>query len=233
MRYLLLFFICLAANTTGVSQKLQAKYKIEKDIIIEADNGIEKKIATLEYEGHLYRLNNRYIFFNKPLYLAKHSLGYVTSTSGTNTSEHELMMDTIQGISYKDLDSLILRYRFDMSGKDKVKENYVQHFESGFRQWIFLPDTKEINGLKVQKAILTANGKPSWEVWFCNDIPMEAGPRNIIGLPGLMVEGTFFPFRERYSLLSYTTNNDFSPGVFWPNEFNQPFITRAPIKRKK
>lgn len=234
MRFLF-FILLLSFAGLGYAQRFEATYKVEKDITVELDNGTNRKVATLEYAGHLYRLDNRYMFFKKPLYLQQYPSGSVQARlSETNTHEFALPMDTVQGISYKAMDSLLFRYRFDMSGKDKVKNNYVQAFEPGFQQWQFLPDTKEINGLKVQKAVLNnkASGEPIWEVWFCADIPMEAGPSNIVGLPGLMVEGISFPFKEKYSLQSYAGNSNFPDHVFWPGEFGQPFVTRPPVKRK-
>jgi len=53
--------------------------------------------------------------------------------------------------------------------------------------WIILDDTKEINGMKCQKAKATVYGR-EYEAWFSADIPLPYGPWKLHGLPGLILE---------------------------------------------
>lgn len=232
MKKILLSIVVVISFSFCQAQRMEALYKIEHDIMVENGVGMQEKLATVEYTGYLYRDGNRYMYFKKPQYLEKYPDGYIiTQQQGNNYQYYQLYMDTLQNIQYKDLDSLVRRYRFDMSGRDQIKENIVQKFEPGFQQWQILPDTKEIQGLLVQKAVLEGNGKPAWQVWFSADIPMGAGVANIFDLPGLVVEATNFVTNERYQLQRYTMDATFSPGVFWPKEFSQPFISRRAIKK--
>jgi len=52
-------------------------------------------------------------------------------------------------------------------------------------EWKLLDDTKEINGMKCQKAKARVYGR-EYEAWFTTDIPY--GPWKLHGLPGLILE---------------------------------------------
>ena len=52
--------------------------------------------------------------------------------------------------------------------------------------WTILPDTKSIEGFKVQKATTTFGGR-NWIAWFANDIQIQDGPYKFCGLPGLIL----------------------------------------------
>ncbi|KMQ59481.1 hypothetical protein ACM46_20545 [Chryseobacterium angstadtii] len=52
--------------------------------------------------------------------------------------------------------------------------------------WTILPETKSIEGFKVQKATTTFGGR-NWIAWFTNDIQIQDGPYKFCGLPGLIL----------------------------------------------
>jgi len=52
--------------------------------------------------------------------------------------------------------------------------------------WTILPETKTIEGFKVQKAT-TGFGGRNWIAWFTNDIQLQDGPYKFCGLPGLIL----------------------------------------------
>jgi len=52
--------------------------------------------------------------------------------------------------------------------------------------WTILPETKTIEGFKVQKAT-TGFGGRNWIAWFTNDIQIQDGPYKFCGLPGLIL----------------------------------------------
>ncbi|AZA73145.1 GLPGLI family protein [Chryseobacterium indoltheticum] len=52
--------------------------------------------------------------------------------------------------------------------------------------WAIFPDTKSIEGFKVQKATTTFGGR-NWIAWFTNDIQIQDGPYKFCGLPGLIL----------------------------------------------
>lgn len=223
-------FLFLVYQTTA--QDFQAKYIVQKDMFGQMPNGTQEKITTLEYEGFFFKKKNKFLYYKKPLYLSKYPEGQISISNQANVYQNfEIYMDTIQSISYKDMDSLLWKYRFDLTGTGNVTENYVQAFEPGFQEWQFHSETKTINGLKCQKATRDVAGKISWEVWFCPDIPMATNISNIFDLPGLVVEAENFSLNERYALDSYSLNAEVSDSVFSLKEFEQPFISRKTIKK--
>ncbi|ASK30653.1 GLPGLI family protein [Chryseobacterium sp. T16E-39] len=52
--------------------------------------------------------------------------------------------------------------------------------------WTISPETKSIEGFKVQKATTTFGGR-NWIAWFTNDIQIQDGPYKFCGLPGLIL----------------------------------------------
>ncbi|MCT2562516.1 GLPGLI family protein [Chryseobacterium herbae] len=52
--------------------------------------------------------------------------------------------------------------------------------------WTIIPETKTIEGFKVQKATTTFGGR-NWIAWFTNDIQIQDGPYKFCGLPGLIL----------------------------------------------
>jgi len=52
--------------------------------------------------------------------------------------------------------------------------------------WTIFPDTRSIQGFKVQKATTTFGGR-NWIAWFTNDIQIQDGPYKFCGLPGLIL----------------------------------------------
>lgn len=58
--------------------------------------------------------------------------------------------------------------------------------ESKKMNWVILPETKIIEGLKVQKATTNFVGR-NWTAWFSNDIQIQDGPYKFSGLPGLIL----------------------------------------------
>lgn len=134
-----------------------------------------------------------------------------------------MVTDSIQNIRYLDFDSLISRSRIDISGGTQGM-NVKQKLRRGVIHWQFFPDTKEINGLKCQKAQFTnVNGLLQWVVWFCPDVPALGGPGYISELPGLVVEGENKILNKKFVLISYNSTVSPPDDIFWPQEFNQPF----------
>jgi GLPGLI family protein len=54
-------------------------------------------------------------------------------------------------------------------------------------QWKIFPETKNIGSYNCQKALGICKGR-EYIAWFCADIPYNAGPWKLQGLPGLILE---------------------------------------------
>jgi GLPGLI family protein len=218
------FILFFAISLYSKGQTFEARYKIFQQIYNTAENGIEKNVATLDFDGFLFQRKGRFIYYKKPLYLGMYPDGYIHVANSNNEILIGVVMDTIQGLRYLNFDSLITRSRFDISGINGGGLNVKRSLKKGIITWKYTGDTKEIHGLKCQKAeFINANGKLQWVVWFCPDINVLAGPAGIRDLPGLVVEGENVITNEKYVLISYKGNVSLVDEIFWPNEFNQPF----------
>ncbi|MFN4008179.1 MAG: GLPGLI family protein [Chitinophagaceae bacterium] len=232
MKYITTILLLLGIQSYGQVSSLEATYQVIENVDITINGKVEKTL-TLESTGFLYKKQNRYIYFQKPNYLAQYPNGTITTlVKDKYVHNHLLCTDTLQSINYTAMDSLILRFRPNMGGAGQVDFNYVQKFELNVFNWVYLPEIKEIQGLRCQKATLAINGYPQWIAWFCPDIPMQAGVDNILDLPGLVVEAECIPIKSKYYLQQYSTTTPIDDSIFWPNEFKQRFEVLADRKRK-
>lgn len=118
-------------------------------------------------------------------------------------------LDSLAQIEYKNGNSVgapmsaVIEFPTKLHLKINKTQDEMHHYEkvpaSGFYgnykiteskispdQWVIQPDTKEINNLPCQKALLNFGGR-SWTAWFSLDIPISDGPYKFSGLPGLIV----------------------------------------------
>jgi GLPGLI family protein len=212
-------------------QNIKAVYTATRNISVNLPEKGTTKIGKLDFDCYFFKKGNKYISFNKPNYLNIYPDGKMKVLLSENHSFYfELMMDTIQNLVYKDLDSLIKRDRPDISGKNKVDSNYVQEFDLNYFEWEILPEIKIVNGLRCQRAKQSIRLQPQWDVWFCPDIPAQAGISYIINIPGLIVEANHIPLGMIYTLQKYELNVPIEDNIFWPKEFNLPFKIRKSLR---
>lgn len=183
------------------------------------------KIATLAYTGVTYQDGQKFISYKKPLYLDSYPNGVIRiEEEGNRENDYGIPMDTIQGIFYINFDSLCVRQRVDLPGKNTSGLNFLTKLHKEVVIWQYAPDTKTVNGLKCQKAtFVSANNVLQWVVWFCPDIPAMGGPDGIVNLPGLVVEAENKVTDSQFTLESYNTGVPVPAETFWPKPFFQPF----------
>lgn len=211
--FLLIIFLWFTSHAKA--QNFSALYAVEKTITVNT-SATQTASATVNLTGHLYKSGNRYISFFKPLYLDQYENGTIEIVPGHLV---EVSLDTIQGISFIDLDSNIVRSRTDL-----VKINKVRNFTPGYIKWKIMPETKNINGLQCQRALMDFNGNTNFcEIWFCGDINIPVSLRNLPDLPGLLVEVNYYSVKETYKLISYKLEDTIPANTFWPAEFNEYF----------
>jgi len=220
-----LFFVLFLMTThLCYGQNIAAHYKVSKEVNAVID-GDTHKLGTLTYDGYYYEDGPNTIYYSKPLFLDTYPDGVFRYQQGLNKEmDYSFSIDSVQTIFCRNFDSLRLRYRVDIPGKNNSL-NVILGFKRGQMTWEFLQEQRDINGLKCQKAkFVNGNNKLQWEVWFCPDVPAIAGPEGIHDLPGLVVEGENFISGYVYTLVDYKTNVTISKDVFWPREFLKPFI---------
>lgn len=75
--------------------------------------------------------------------------------------------------------------------------------------WEILPDTKNISGYACQKATGHFRGR-DYDVWFTNEIPIQAGPWKLNGLPGLIIYAEDQTGSIRFTATTITALDHFS-----------------------
>lgn len=224
-RKLLILVCVIVACSSSKGQTLEAHYKIGKTVYKTNADGTKAKIATLAYTGVIYQDGSKFISFRQPLYLDDYPDGFIRiEEDGNKETQYGIPMDTVQGIFYINFDSLNVRQRVDLPGKNTAGLNLLKKFHKEYVIWQYEPDTKVVNGLKCQKAtFVNRNGLLQWVVWFCPDIPAIAGPDGIVNLPGLVVEAENKVSDLEFTLEGYTTGISIPAETFWPKSFFQPW----------
>ena len=85
-----------------------------------------------------------------------------------------------------------------------LSPNYYVYETKDHQNWKILKDTKEIDGIKLQKATTNYGGR-IWEAWFAPSIPLQEGPYKFKGLPGLIVE--LKDLKEQYIFMLFKSKN--------------------------
>jgi len=68
-----------------------------------------------------------------------------------------------------------------------LNKNFILEDKNDF-QWEITNEEKQIQNLKVYKAIGKTRDNIKIEAWFTREIPVSTGPENFMGLPGLILE---------------------------------------------
>jgi len=227
MKHTLTLILLLLIRHILPAQEFTAKYNVTRTVLSNGNKSHE--VAILKFNGYYYKKDKTVISFYKPLYLNEYPGGAVTEKENDfNYHSYNLEMDTLQAISYCNFDTMILRYRNAITG------NFTNLFEAGIHEWKIFPEIQTIHGLTCQRATLQLpNGSPYCQMWFAVDIPLQIGFRNLLDMPGLMVEGENFGTREKYMLESYSFEAPINNEIFWPKEFEEPFKQQSKILSRK
>lgn len=224
MKHIILGVLFLAFYSAINAQQLSATYDINRTVVSRIAGNNNSTVADLKLIGYYYLKGNKVISFSKPLYLNDFPTGSIVEKENDFMYHtHSLIMDTIQGISYFNLDSMIFRTRMQFSGLNQEGVNYVSSFSNGVNKWEVFPETRQINNLVCQRAILKKRDKIVCDVWFAKDIQVPITFYGFADLPGLLVEGEMMRTQEKFSLKSYTFDKSIPDSIFWPAEFNEPF----------
>lgn len=109
-----------------------------------------------------------------------------------------------------------LMYQFDAGkfyfihpwiGETLVIENAIDKID-----WKLEDSSITIGGLTCYKASGYFKGR-TYDVWYCPDYPVKAGPWKLNGLPGLIVEAIDRTGTVSFSLRSIYSNSTFKPGL--------------------
>ncbi|WP_370898537.1 GLPGLI family protein [Chryseobacterium gossypii] len=97
-------------------------------------------------------------------------------------------------------ENLSFKYYFFIKDVYKIKE-FVK------LSWELIPETKKISTFLCRKAILKYKGR-TWEAWYTQDLPIQAGPYIFRNLPGLIVYMEDSTGSYKFNLLSIKKRSD-------------------------
>lgn len=117
------------------------------------------------------------------------STGFKGSAIGDNSF---LVINNEENLSFK--------YYFFFRDTYKIKELINLN-------WELKPETKKISTYLCRKAILKYKGR-TWEAWYTQDVPIQAGPYIFRNLPGLIIEMTDSTGSYKFNLYSIKKKSD-------------------------
>ncbi|MEM0541154.1 GLPGLI family protein [Flavobacterium sp. j3] len=177
-----IFFIC----NFLYSQSVYVEYLESKKMSENSRKMMPKGMFAMFSKSYLYVLefkNGESIYKNHPksLNIKPHDTTYIDD--GIEKKEN-IFNNQVEKVMYKNYATNELLYT-SPRGKDEVayvKEKLIDW------NWTITNETKTINQFLCKKATATARGI-NFTVWFTEDIPIDAGPKFLNGLPGLIIYG--------------------------------------------
>ena len=89
------------------------------------------------------------------------------------------------------------------------------------RNWDIVADSvKNIFGYDCLMATANYHGR-QWTVWFCPEIPINAGPWKLLGLPGLILEAVDSTGQHHFTANGIENANILFPKVFEPYDYEK------------
>jgi len=101
--------------------------------------------------------------------------------------------------------------------KDKFWDDYLIEDEWPAINWQISNETLSISGLNCQKAIGEWRGR-TYTAWFSSDLPYQAGPWKLNGLPGLIIEAYDTNKEIVFKFAGFHTISDGSEAIEMPTK---------------
>lgn len=205
------------------AQTFRTEYKVLQTIHAESNLHIEYEgIATVGTSMYLY------IQKTKPDYLQDEIR---MSSENGNMVIYRPNPDSLPKIIYRAFDSSIIRYKIGNNTDDI--QFYIQEQIGNSIHIKLINESKVINGFHCRKALFYHPSNPDIVVaaaWYCPEIKIKAGPADLSGLPGLIIEAEHFQTREKFSLIRFREVSRPENIHYWPEQFNgMPFLKLAKL----
>lgn len=210
-----MFFIALCIFNFNKlnAQTFRTEYQVIQTIHAESNLQIEYEgIATVGTSMYLYIQKTKSDFLKDEL--------RVSSENG-NMVIYRPNPDSLPKIIYRAFDSSIIRYKIGNNTDDI--QFYVQEQIGNSIHIKLINESKVINEFYCQKALFYHPSNPDLAVasaWYCPEIKIKAGPADLSGLPGLIVEAEHFQTREKFSLIRFREVIYPANINYWPEQFN-------------
>lgn len=218
--FIFLLFILPLIGLTQVPKTMILKYACSEPVQNVDNTGKATTYGNLLYDAYFLKKDNKYLFYKIPQFLTQTDQIDFLKKADEQGFQFSFDKDSIQGLTYRDADSLYHLVRIKNS---KGYQNNKFEIFKGDQKWEVLPETKKIDRYNCQKAVLKDDGDLVWEIWFAPEIPLEFGLANLNELPGLIVEAKlFYPLME-FKLVEYQANIEISKETIKPALLNPPY----------
>jgi len=222
-----IFFVmslCIFNSYTLNAQTFRTEYQVSQTIHAESNLQIEYEgIATVGTSMYLYMQKTKPDFLKDEL--------KVSSENG-NMVIYNPNPDSLPKIVYRAFDSSIVRYKIGNHTDDI--QFYMQEQIGNSIHIKLINESKVINGFHCQKALFYHPSNPDIAVasaWYCPEIKIKAGPADLSGLPGLIIQAEHFQTREKFSLIRFREVTHPENINYWPEQFNgMPFLKLTKIQ---
>lgn len=166
-----------AQDALKIKYGKQTKYDISQEIIknnAELAEALRKAMQDItDYELVVYNNEAQFVFVEK----IKNDQTEMSEGSSINVTfgmpDEKVYSNYNTGITFRS---------FTANGKFTLIKSELPTYE-----WELTRETKEILGIKVRKAIIKSENKEE-TAWYAPQITYKAGPEDVWGLPGLILE---------------------------------------------
>lgn len=173
---ILLIFIFTTPLLFSQNQRFTYEYSFKMDSLNKEN--VEKEIMNLDITKQGSNFYSALLITRDSLFKAEIEKGKASQSMVFDM--RKIKQAKVNFRVSKDYPNLETVYHTSMSASNvALKEQHKIN-------WTITPDTKTIEGFKVQKATTTFGGR-NWIAWFTNDIQIQDGPYKFCGLPGLIL----------------------------------------------
>jgi GLPGLI family protein len=172
-------FILFFATTIIYGQNIKAIYISTQIKAMGVDDGKSEKIKPITYT-YSYS-NKKSIYTMVSIQKSSIDTSFIEHDGIKLPTYNEVTVPTAD-ITYKNIKDNILLKEHTIKNKDFSAKDKLTDYE-----WTITDETTVINGYKCTKATTTKDIFPI-SVWYCAEIPINDGPAEFWGLPGLIIK---------------------------------------------
>jgi GLPGLI family protein len=172
-------FILLFTTTIIYSQNIKAIYISTATKAMGVDDGKSEKIKPITFT-YSYS-NKKSIYTMVSIQKSSIDTSFIEHDGIKFPTYNEVTAPTVD-ITYKNFKDNILIKEHTIGNKDFSAKDKLTNYE-----WTITDETDVINGYKCTKATTKKDIFPV-SAWFCDEIPINDGPVEFWGLPGLILK---------------------------------------------
>ena len=187
MRKIFFLFIALSSINAMAQKEDQAEMRVYYNYIHVIDTNFKDKPNTEDMMLVLGKNASVYTSFEKVRQdemMRKQIEEQIKNSTGGNAN---IKISKVGLNPISEVDYFYFTSENKLFAKEKVFNNYIVEEPVANFNWEIKSDTATIGGLPCQKAIGNYKGR-NWTAWFCTDLPFNAGPWKLNGLPGLVLQ---------------------------------------------